>query len=498
MSFLHQKLQDLKRWLKDAGTQKAHTKDEKESAKTDPLESPLPAESPARPLNTPITSSLTPEEKIALFMDLFQGRRDVFPKRWENTKIGKAGYAPACHNEWVRGVCNKPKVKCRECPHQAFIPVTPQIIRSHFIGEPFGKHRRDATIGVYPLLQDETCWFLSVDFDKEHWKRDAKAYLETCATWNVPAALERSRSGNGGHVWIFFSEPIPSTEARKMGSALLTETMEKHPEIGFESYDRFFPNQDTMPAGGFGNLIAFPLQYGPRLKGNSVFVDENFEPYSDQWTYLASLRRMTVDEVRAIVEEAASRGKILGVRLPLIDDEEKPWELPPSRIKPDLPLDQKLPASLEIVLSNQIFIPKKDLPPALITKLIRLAAFQNPEFYSAQAMRLSTFGKPRIVACAEDFPHHIGLPRGCADEAITLLSSLGISVEIQDQRHEGVPLKAPFLGELTADQKKAFNALIKHDTGVLSATTAFGKTVVAANMIAARQTNTLILVHRKQ
>jgi len=438
-----------------------------------------------------IASSLSSEEKISLFMSLFRGREDVFPKRWDNQKTGKSGYSPACSNEWVKGVCKKPQIKCSECPHQAFIPVTEEVIRKHL-------SKRDCTIGVYPMLKDETCWFLAVDFDKEHWKRDAAAYLETCRFKNVLASFERSRSGNGGHVWIFFSEPIIASDARKMGAALLTETMERYPEIGFESYDRFFPNQDTMPTGGFGNLIALPLQRQPRENGNSVFLDEHFEPYADQWAYLASVRRMTPEDVRAIVDEASAKGRILGVRMPIQEDEEKPWEMGPSRIKPDIPIDQKLPESIEVVLSNQLFIAKKDMQAALKNKLIRLAAFQNPDFYIAQAMRFSTFGKPRIIACAEDFPHHIGLPRGCLDDVIELFSSLGIKVEIDDKRNSGKSVKTKFLGKLTPEQKRAVQKLLEHDIGVLAATTAFGKTVVAANIIAARKTNTLILVHRRQ
>src|SRR3990167_222432 len=454
MQFIHKYIQRVRSWFYNCNAKKAAELGQTKLAQEKPIASPSNI-----PLVSPIPSSLSPEEKISLFMDIFQGRRDVFPKRWDNQKTGKSGYSPACHNEWVRGVCKKQQIKCSECLNQAFMPVTEQVIRKHFTGEKVRDARRDYTMGVYPMLKDETCWFLSVDFDKEHWKRDASAYLETCRIRNVPASLERSRSGNGGHIWIFFSKPISTSEARKMGAALLTETMERCPEIGFESYDRFFPNQDTMPAGGFGNLIALPLQAQPRQKGNSVFLDEHFEPYVDQWNYLASLRRMTAEEVSVIIEEAASQGKILGVRMPLSEDEEKPWELPPSRIKPEIPIDQKLLASIEIILSNQIFLSKKDVPPALMNKLIHLAAFQNPEFYSAQGMRLSTFGKPRIIACAEDFSQHIGLPRGCLDDVMNLLTSLDIKLEIADKRNEGDLLKTKFLGELTPPQKRALKEL---------------------------------------
>ncbi|EKE10179.1 MAG: hypothetical protein ACD_16C00073G0003 [uncultured bacterium] len=493
MQFIHKYIQRVRSWFYNCNAKKAAELGQTKLAQEKPIASPSNI-----PLVSPIPSSLSPEEKISLFMDLFQGRRDVFPKRWDNQKTGKSGYSPVCQNEWVRGVCKKPQIKCSECLNQAFVPVTEQVIRKHFTGEKIGNSRRDYTIGVYPMLKDETCWFLAVDFDKEQWKRDASAYLETCRLRNVPASLERSRSGNGGHVWIFFSEPISAPDARKMGAVLLTETMERCPDMGFESYDRFFPNQDTMPTGGFGNLIALPLQCQPRKRGNSVFLNEHFEPYTDQWGYLSSLRRMSLEEVKVIVEEASSKGRILNVRIPLSEDEEKPWEMSPSRLKADIPIDQKLPESIEAILSNQIFISKKDVPPALMNKLIRLAAFQNPEFYSAQAMRLSTFGKPRIIACAEDFPQYIGLPRGCLDDVMNLLTSLDIKLEIVDKRNEGASLKTKFLGELTPPQKRALKELEKYDTGVLAATTAFGKTVIAAKLIAARKTNTLILVHRRQ
>ena len=253
-----------------------------------------------------------------------------------------------------------------------------------------------------------------------------------------------------------------------------------------------------MPAGGFGNLIALPLQNGPRQNNNSVFVDDELRPYDDQWLYLSSLRRMSRTQVENLVERASAAGRIMGVRLPLDDDDEQPWNSSPSRKRAVEPITIDVPDSVELVLGNQVYIDRGSLPSSLVNRLIRLAAFQNPEFYAAQAMRLSTFGKPRIISCAELFAKHVALPRGCLDAVIELLVTHGIRAQLRDERCSGSSLRAEFLGTLTAEQHSAVDALLSHDTGVLAATTAFGKTVVAAKLIAERGINTLILVHRQQ
>ena len=444
-----------------------------------------------------VTVQSPPAAKIALFRSLFRGREEVYPSRFESRKTGRAGYQPACGNEWVRGICERPRIKCSGCPHQRWLPVTDEVVRWHLSGE--DGHGQPFVMGVYPMLLDEKCWFLAADFDRTDWQPDASAFLETCTSRGLPAALERSRSGHGGHVWIFFEEAIPATLARKLGAHLLTETMERRPEIGFASYDRFFPNQDTLPKGGFGNLIALPLQKAPREQGNSVFVDHTLTPWPDQWAFLSSQRRMPASLVESIVQEATAQGRITGVRNAHPDDEDspEPWKLTPSRIRPAT-LTGPMPEVIPLVLADALYLPKTDLPPSLHNALLRLAAFQNPEFYKAQAMRLPTFDKPRIISCAEDHPEHIALPRGCLEDTLDLLKSAGIKSTIKDERHQGTPLAVTFQGTLRGDQHSAAVAMLQHDTGVLAATTAFGKTVLAAWLIAQRGVNTLVLVHRQQ
>jgi hypothetical protein len=447
--------------------------------------------------NNRIHRHSAPDDKIALFRSLFRGREDIYPRRFESRRTGKTGYSPVCANEWVKGICEKPKIKCAECQHRRFLPVTDDVIRCHLSGQ--DGNGWDFTMGVYPMLLDETCFFIAADFDKATWRDDARAFLETCRVMNLPATLERSRSGNGGHVWLFFSEAVPASLARKLGSHILTETMDRRPDIGLDSYDRFFPNQDTLPQGGFGSLIALPLQRKPRQLGNSVFLDDNFSPYDDQWAFLSEVRRIGRDDVEESVRKAEAKGRVIGVRLYLTGEEgdATPWITTEPR-RTERPIAGPFPKELELVLGSEIFIGKDLLPPALRNRLIRLAAFQNPEFYRAQAMRLPTYDTSRIVACARDYPHHLGLPRGCLEDLRQLLSDLKVKCLIRDERCSGKALDVSFQGELREDQRIAAETLLSHETGVLSATTAFGKTVVGAWLIAKRAVNTLVLVHRRQ
>jgi len=432
-------------------------------------------------------SNLSAAEKVALFRRLFRGRTDVHPVRWESATTGKSGYAPACANEWRPGICEKPRIKCANCGNRSLIPVSDAAIYSHLAGE--------KTIGVYPLLPDDTCHFLAVDFDKAEWREDAKAFVQSCRELDVPVSLEISRSGNGAHAWIFFTATVPARDARRLGTAIISHTCSRTRQLSLTSYDRLFPNQDTMPKGGFGNLIALPLQKKPREAGHSVFVDDDFSIHPDQWAFLASIESMSPEEVEPTILRATCPMHPLDVTF--IDDEDlsAPWKRPAPN-KGTLP--GPLPEALTITLANLVYFEKAQLTQPLTNRLIRLAAFQNPEFYRAQAMRMSVWGKPRVIGCAENFPQHIGLPRGCLDAAQELLRSNGIRANIHDERIDGVHVDVEFAGTLRPDQEDAVDAMLPHDVGVLCAPTAFGKTVTGAAIIARRRVNTLILVHRTE
>ncbi len=422
-----------------------------------------------------------------MFRRLFRGREDVYPVRWESKTAGKSGYSPTCANEWRAGVCEKPRIKCGECSKRLFVPLTDSIVYDHLAGEHI--------IGVYPLLADDTCHFLAADFDEADWREDAKAFLQSCRELGVPAALEISRSGAGAHAWVFFSSAVSARDVRRLGSAIISFTCARTRQLQLSSYDRLFPNQDSMPKGGFGNLIALPLQKAARERDCSVFVDEQLKPYPDQWAFLSSLERMSFHDIEPVIFRATGGAHPLDVSFIDEEDYAEPWKKP-APTAPKLP--GPLPQSLTGILANLIFFEKAALPPALANRLIRLAAFQNPKFYQAQAMRMSVWDTPRVIACAENYPRHIALPRGCLSAVEDLLKSNGIGLEVRDERFTGQPAELNFVGVLRADQERAVAEVMAHDFGVLCAPTAFGKTVTAAAVISRRAANTLILVHRTE
>ncbi|KJK21271.1 DEAD/DEAH box helicase [Burkholderiaceae bacterium 16] len=442
---------------------------------------------PVPPVPEAETSRLSTDDKVALFRRLFRGRTDAYPVRWEGKTTGRSGYAPACANEWRTGVCDKPRIKCSDCGNRLLIPLSESVIYDHLAGE--------HTVGVYPLLEDDTCYFLAVDFDKAEWRDDARAFIQSCGELGVPAALEISRSGQGAHAWVFFTHKVSARDARRLGTAIISHTCARTRQLKLESYDRLFPNQDTMPKGGFGNLIALPLQKRPRESGCSVFVDADLQPYPDQWAFLSSVRTMAPHDIEPAILLATGGTHPLDVTF--IDEEDlgAPWKSASSTTSK---LSLPMPESLAVTLANFVYFEKSRLPQPLANRLIRLAAFQNPEFYKAQAMRMSVWDKPRVIGCAENYPQHIALPRGCFDAAQELLRDHGIRPDICDERHSGAPLEVKFAGVLRLDQEAAVAAMLHHEAGVLCAPTAFGKTVTAAAMIARRGVNTLVLVHRTE
>lgn len=431
-----------------------------------------------------INKHSSPQEKISVFRSLFKGREDVFARRWYSKALDKSGYQPVCGNEWDMELCNKKKFKCSTCPNRKLMPITDRDIYRHLSGKDL--YGRDV-VGIYPMLPDETCLFLCADFDEERYKEDVSEYRKICQRLGVPVSVEISRSGNGAHAWIFFSEPISATTARKLGSGILTKAMENS-DLSFKSYDRFFPNQDTMPKGGFGNLVALPLQGNARKKGGSIFVDENFTHYCDQWEYLSSVEKISSKKVDEIVAEICRTGD-LGVLAS--SGEGEPWQ---TKKQIELSTDD-FPESLEIVYSNMLYISTNNLSPILKNKLKRLVAFKNPDFYRSQAMRLPTYNKPRIISTADVINNYIALPRGCLDALYALFDGTRTKLTLRDKTNPGKAIPVKFNGALREEQQPAADALLSHDIGVLSATTAFGKTVIASYLISEKKTNTLVLVH---
>lgn len=436
------------------------------------------------------TITLSIDERIRLFQSLFKGREDVFARRWFSKTTGKSGYQPVCINEWKQGICDKKKYRCVICPNRNFAPLTTQDMYRHLEGK--DEYCCDV-VGLYAIMQDNNCAFLCADFDDKNckygYKEDVLAFVGVCREWLIPYAIERSRSGNGAHVWIFFEAPLPASKARRLGNAILTEAMTRNGQMSFNSYDRFFPNQDYLLEGGFGNLVALPLQGQARRKQNSVFVDNDFLVYKDQWAFLYNLKKIqesTIDQLLRLHYQE-ELGKLS------MSSENKPWVTPlPQNIT-----QEDFHTKVEIIKADKLYIPLKAVSAKVLNHLKRIAAFKNPEFYSKQALRLSTYAIPRIISCFDITNEYLAMPRGCEDATRSFLNDNAVTYTITDKTNHGNKISVSFQGEEREEQLEAINALLPYTNGILHATTAFGKTVTAAAIIARKKVNTLILVHSK-
>jgi superfamily II DNA or RNA helicase len=417
-----------------------------------------------QPAETATLDSTAPlAEKLAVLRSLFGARSDVFALRWENASTGKSGWSPAVRGGWANTRSKK-----------EYLPLTDDVLARHLRGE--------STVGIYPLLRGDTCRLLACDFDGGSWVLDALAYLDACHHAEVPAALERSRSGDGAHVWVFFDGPVSATTARSLGTSLLREAMAARAELDLSSYDRFFPSQDFMPKGSFGNLIALPL-HGERLRhGATVFLDPTtMEPWRDQWTFLSSIARLAPDAATALAESL--RAVDAGPALTLVDLANAGGPPPPAVIR------ARLGATLSIERSG--------LPPTLVAALKHLGSIHNPVFYEKQRMRFSTWDTPRFIRCYDEDLEWIHLPRGLVERVTELTTGLGSRLEVSDVRPEHPKVGFDFVGELRPHQKDAVDATTPHDRAVIVGPPGTGKTVMACAVISHHDKPTLVLVDRK-
>ena len=436
---------------------------------------------------------LSTGERLQLFMRLFAHRRDRYAQRWVS-KAGRTGYSPACDNKGKPSLCNL-KAGCSNCVNRAYSTLDEKHVTNHL--DPRVEQRHRETIGAYPLDSQNNTMFLAIDLDHGEWSPAAQALMASFAELSVSAYCERSRSGDGAHIWVFFQEPVSAKKARNLGTLALTHAMERSKAFSFSCYDRLFPNQDTLPARGFGNPIALPLQVGPRLEGNSLFVDARFEAYEDQWALLqhADTHRVSPQELEEILEAHGERGFLTMLRCAGAESLESGKQEPWKRVD-ESPLGKDdIPSELKVVRANKLFIPQATLSHRAEAVLARLAAFENPEYYRAQAMRRSVHKIPRVISCADSEGGYLVLPRGCEEELEAAAVGAGSVLEIVDETEEGRAIKVSFKGELLPEQVPAAEAMLAHDNGVLWAATAFGKTVLSAYLIAQRGVSTVILVH---
>ncbi len=424
----------------------------------------------------------TPGEKVALFQRMFVARRDVYPRLWVNEQTGRKGYSPVCRAVWGNGRRLKPTENYAKYGPKNFVPLSADVIESHLRGQ--------QVIGTYALRQDDRCVFLAADFDGDGWQSDVVAYRDAAASLGVSCLAEISRSGNGAHAWVFFSEPVKGSHARALGSLILARAARDNPHIRLDTYDRFFPNQDTLPKSGFGNLIALPLQKDRRTQGFTEYVDESLAPFPDQWKILSEIPRFSGEDVRNLLEQHV--GEAITDETPTIEREELILES--SR---DDPLSLPVLPDWKVYLSDAVIIPTTNLPDGFLARLKGLATIPNPIFFEKQRQRFPTYNIPRCIFSGAINEDRIVLPRGCLEDVTELFAQCGSRIETEDRRLRANRIQLKFTGRLTHPQTQALKALRDHDWGVLVAPPGAGKTVIACALIGSRKTTSLILVSRQ-
>jgi superfamily II DNA or RNA helicase len=446
-------------------------------ARTAKTEAPAPAPAPIPPASeatlfgdgdvepvAQVDARSSAAAKIELFRGLFCGRDDVYATRWDSPRKGKSGWSPAV----VGGPANARK------PDRAYLRLTDEVIEAHLSGR--------VHVGLYPLLPGDSCRLLACDFDGSTWPLDARAYQDAARALGFDAALERSRSGNGAHVWIFFAGPVAASVARRIGAYLLREAMTVRAELDLASYDRLFPAQDFMPKGSFGNLIALPLQGASRKQGTTVFLDDSLRPHDDQFAFLSRLRRVSAKTMNATAQQLreVATGPV------------EPTYRRPFRAGAAKPPDRVLALAGAMLAIDRI-----GLPPALIAALKHLASLHNPEYYEKERLRLSTWNTPRLIRCYEETIDQLLLPRGLREAAASLAVEAGSRLDVRETAWAPRTIDVRLRAVLDADQQVAFEELGCHDLGVLVAPPGTGKTVVGCALVAQRATSTLVLVDRQ-
>ena len=436
------------------------------------------------------------------FFSMFWGRQDVYAKRSVNKETGKAAYYPQCNNFWTN-VCHK-KIKdginCKDCKNRSYKTITKKDILNHLQGNAYNA---SDVIGVYPLLSNGTCRFMVFDFDNhdkdaeekdfansdDTWVEEVESMREICVLNGIEPLVERSRSGRGAHVWIFFDKPIDASFVRKFGFALLDKGAEQINLKSFKYYDRMLPAQDSLPEdSAVGNLIALPLQGKALQDGNSAFIDGNWNAYPNQWETLFNKPRLTQEFLEEKIKEWSNTIDDIAANA-AESDREKPWNRMQHFNKNDVE------GKLHIILSNGIYVDNTNLKAAMQNRIRRMAAISNPVFYKNQAIGTSNYDTARWIYLGKDhLSGYIQIPRGLQDELWENIKQADIDYEMEDERQQGRKINVDFKGELRPEQDKALKELIKYDNGILHAATAFGKTVVSSAIIAQKKINTLIIL----